>query len=73
MTMKDYEDHIQSDKLKLDSLIKKIQSKQDLTRQMKELVNIKFSGISSFDPVQLRADVEIWKSLQNVVALNEKC
>jgi len=72
MTMKDYEDHIQSDKLKLDSLIKKIQSKQDLTRQMKELVNIKFSGISSFDPVQLRADVEIWKSLQNVVALNEK-
>ena len=57
--IKNYEEYIQSDKSKLELLIKKLQERHDLSRQTKNILNTKFSGMSPFDPIQLKADVQI--------------
>ena len=72
LKISNYEKQISDDKDKLELLVKRLQTRIGLSKATEKALSAKFSALSSFSPVQLKADIQIWKSLNSIVEINEK-
>lgn len=70
--IKKNEDDLQSDIHKLEVLIEGLKSRYNLSQRSENLIAQDFPTLVPFNPLQLRADVLIWKSLLDVKEKNEE-
>lgn len=65
-------DRLNGDVEKLNLLMEKIRKKKHHLFSTQSNVNEKFSLLQPFNPLQLRADILLWKSLQSIKEKNEE-
>ena len=72
VNIQEAEDDLRDDITKLEFLITELKSRYNLSQQTENLLQQEYPKLIPFNPLQLRADVLIWKSLLSVIDKNEE-
>ncbi len=72
LKMKEAEDNLEKDVHKLEVLISELKTRYNLSAHTEEEFGREYSSLMPFNPLQLRADVLIWKSLLDVQDKNDE-
>ncbi len=71
LKMKTAEEHLEKDVLKLEVLISELKARYNLSEHSEAELGREYAALMPFNPLQLRADILIWKSLLDVQEKND--
>lgn len=72
LKMKNSEEHLEKDVHKLEVLISELKERYHLSAHAEEELGREYAPLLPFNPLQLRADILIWKSLLDVQEKNDE-